>query len=114
METLLDHHLKTFDGWLQKYLKSLSPESHFLAAVTLLAQFDPEAHNWNWVNWLSLILRTPSSIFPLALDILVKDIEFTRIVAKFLMNPDRAGSFWVNSRSYADLARYILEFLRHK
>ena len=86
-------------------------ESHFLAAVTILAQLDPQAYNW---DWLSLILQAPSSITPLALDILGTDIEFTRIVSKFLVDRDRAGSLWVNSQSYADLTNYVLRFLHDK
>jgi hypothetical protein len=42
------------------------------------------------------------------------NIEFTRIVSKFLIDQDRAGSFWLGSDNYADLATYILEILHDK
>ena len=42
------------------------------------------------------------------------NIEFLRIASKFLMDRERAGSFWVNSHKYANLARYLLKFLRDK
>jgi len=42
------------------------------------------------------------------------NIEFTQIVSKFLMNRHRAGSLWVNSHTYADLATSILEILHDK
>jgi hypothetical protein len=48
METLLDHHLATFDGWLQRhlmYLPALS-RSHSLAVVALLDQLGPKEYNW--------------------------------------------------------------------
>ena len=42
----------------------------------------------------------------------VLNIEFTQIVSKFLMDRDRAGSLWVDSHNYAELATPILEILR--
>ena len=98
-----------FDGWLQAYLKSLSPESHFLAVVTLLDQLDPKEYNWQQV---SVVLQSRSLI---RLSDLFggtnANIEFSRIVSKFLMDPKRAGLLWVNSRTYARLASHILQFL---
>jgi len=99
---------------------SLSVSSRFwryyLAVVTLLDQLDPKEFNWRQV---SVILQHQ---FPI--DLLVKlghlfgdtkaNIEFLRIVSKFLMDRERAGSFWVNSHRYANLARYLLKFLRDK
>jgi hypothetical protein len=41
-------------------------------------------------------------------------VEFTQIVSKFLMDQDRAGSLWVNSYEYADLAQYIMVILGEK
>ena len=43
------------------------------------------------------------------------NIEFARIVSKFLMDQERAGSLWVNSQmAFVDLARHMLGFLRDK
>jgi len=115
METLLDHHLATFDGWLQAHLMSLTaslrPHS-YLTVVTLLGQLDPKIFHWQQV---SVILRCqflgpfmPSKLFGGP----VLNIEFTQIVSKFLMDRDRAGSLWVDSHNYAELATPILEILR--
>ena len=92
----------------------LSPGSHFLVVVTLLDQLDLEEYDW---NWLSVILQVPLPLIPPALDPpdgTKLNIEFTRILSKFLMDRDRAGSLWINSQNYADLASCILEFLGDK
>jgi len=115
VETLLDHHLATFDGWLQAHLTSLPAlsRSHYLAVVTLFDQLDKKKYHW---QWLSAILQDPFSfVFDKFLDLIggtKEKIEFSRIVSKFLMDQARAGLLWVNSQTYADLARYLLEFLR--
>ena len=44
----------------------------------------------------------------------ILNIEFSRIVSRFLMDRERAKSFWVNSQKYGDLARCILEFMCDK
>jgi len=115
-ETLLDHHLATFDGWFRAQVMSLSasPRFHYyLTVVTLLDQLDPKEYTW---HWLSVILQGRSPSPPDKLRVLFggtkSSIEFSRIMSKFLMDRDRAGFFWVNSQTYVDLARYILEFLR--
>jgi hypothetical protein len=117
-ETLLDHHLATFDGWLQAHLMSLSASSrswpHYLAVITLLDQLDPKGYNW---KQLPVMLQDP--FLSISNDKLVDlfggaktSIEFSRILSKFLMDRERAGFFWVNFQTYADLAGYILEILR--
>jgi hypothetical protein len=119
-ETLLDHHLATFDGWLRAkfmYLSGSSRIHYYLTAVTLLDQLDPKEYNWQQV---SVILqgRLPN-VFIRKLDDLFGgtevNMEFCRIVSNFLMDRERAGFFfWVNSQKYAHLAMYLLEFLRDK
>ena len=110
---MLDHHLATFDGWLQKFLMSSSPAFHFLAVVTLLDQLEPKEYN---SQRLSAIIQGP--LLPVELSDLFGgtkiNIEFSRIVSKFLMDRERAGFFWVNSQTYADLTKHILEFLCDK
>jgi len=116
METLLDRHLATFDTWLQTWLMSLTGSSqphYYLAVVTLLDQLDLKKFTWQQVSvilqhkltgpFMGLLFGEPELY-----------IEFTRIVSKFLMDRDRAGSLWLNSHNYADFATYILETLRDK
>ena len=120
--TLLDHHLATFDGWLQRSFmpspaSQPSPQSlqYYLIVITLLEELDLKEHNW---RQLPLILQGLFTVIP---DKLFKlfggtktNIEFSQIVSKFLMDQDRARSFWVNSQKYADLVRHILEFIHDK
>jgi len=114
---LLDHHLATFDGWLRPLFISLFDleQSHYIAVVTLLDQLDLKEYNW---QRLSVILRDPIPYISARLHNLFGgtkvNIEFSQIVSKFLMDRKRAGIFWVNSQTYADLGRDILEFLRNK
>ena len=115
METLLGHHLATFDGWLQAHLMSSSASSrfHYLAVITLLDQLNPKEYNW---QRLSVILQC--RLLPVKLFVLFHrmkaNIELSRIVSQFLMDRGRARLFWVNSQRYIDLTRDILEFLRDK
>ena len=113
-ETLLDHHLATFDGWLQAQfmpLFSLS-QSHYLAVVTLLDQLDPKEYNW---EQLSVILEGHSLFSPkefvFLFDGTKSNKEFSGLASKFLMDRDRAGSFWVNPQTYVNLAMPILKIL---
>ena len=118
METLLDHHLATFDRWLQPHFISLRASTrswrYYLTVITLLDQLDQKEYNW---KPLSVILQHE---FPFtsdkALDLFqdTTTIEFSRIMSKFLMDRQRAKSFWVNSQKYGDLARHILEFVCDK
>jgi hypothetical protein len=86
---------------------------YYFAVVTLLDQLDPKEYNWRRV---SVILQGRLLDVPTRLSDLFggtkANVEFSRIVSKFLMDRDRAGLHWVNSRTYANLARHILEFLR--
>jgi hypothetical protein len=116
METLLDRHLATFDGWLQGQFMFLSASSwsHYLAVVTLLDQLDPKEYTW---QQLSVILEGQSPFAPNELflfDGMKSNIEFSRIVSKFLMDRDRAGSFWVNPQTYVNLATPLLKILHDK
>ena len=95
---------------------SASLQSHYLAVVTLLDQLDRKECDW---QCLSVILEGQSS--PLAseeffflLDRMKLSIEFSGILSKFLMDRDRAGSLWVNPRTYVNLATPFLEILRDK
>ena len=118
METLLDHHLASFDAWLRAYFVFLDAASwrhRYLAVLTLLDQLNPEQFDWHQV---SVILQYRLSFTLDNLYILFDgtklNIEFTRILSKFLMDRDRARSLWINSHKYADLATYILKILRDK
>jgi len=120
METLLDYHLATFDRWLQAYLISLSasswPHYYLTVVVTVLDQLDLKEFHWKQV---SVILQDQLSFtllnrFHDLFDRVKINIEFTRIVSKFLMDRDRAGSLWVTTHRYAGLAVYTLEILRDK
>jgi hypothetical protein len=116
METLLDRHLATFDLWLQAqfmYL-SASSRSHFLAVITLLDQLDPKQYDW---ECFSLLLEgQPSSAGPITFFVLFNgtnsNIEHSRMMSKFLMDRNRAGSLWVNLQTYVNLATQLLNFLR--
>ena len=119
METLLDRHLATFDPWLRTRLMPLNATSplhyYYLAVVTLLDQLNLKQFDWHQV---SVILRDCLS-FTLDKLLAISDgrglnVEFSQIVSKFLMDRDRAGSFWLNSHHYADLATYILMILGDK
>ena len=119
METLLDRHLAIFDRWLRAHLSLMSLDAstrcwrNYLTVITLLDQLNPKEYNWEQV---SEILEDPF-IFIKLRDLFGKTkviIEFSRIVGKFLMDRERAQSFWINSQKYADLARCILEFLHDK
>jgi hypothetical protein len=119
METLLDRHLATFDTWLQAHFMPLNATSrphYYLTVVTLLDQLNPKQFDWHQVSVIlqhQLPFTLPDKLLDL-FDGTGLNIEFTRIVSKFLMDRDRAGSLWVNSHKYADLATYILEILRDK
>ena len=112
METLLDCHLAIFDRWLQAQFMPIN-QSHNYAVVTLLDQFDPKECNW---EGLKVILPHSFPFFPRTLCSLFggtkSDLEFSRIVSKFLMDRDRAGSLWVNSQMYVNLATPFSEILR--
>ena len=113
---MLDHHLATFDQWLQEYLIISSPGSHFLAVVALLDQLNLEEFNWQQVSVI-LQHQLPFTLPDMLLDLFgrtTSKIEFFQIVSKFLMDRERAGLFWVNSQKYADLAKCLLEFLHDK
>jgi len=121
METLLDHHLATFDTWLHAHLMPLNARSwphYHLAVVTLLDQLNPKQFDWHQVSVIlqhQLTFTLPDEVSALFGRMGFKlNIEFTWIVSKFLMDRDRAGSLWLNSHIYADLATYILEILRDK
>ena len=119
METLLDRHLATFDTWLYACLMrfNATSQSHcLLAVIPLLDQLNPEQFNWYQV--LAILQQQSTSPLIDNLDELFDgtklNIEFTRIVSKFLTDRDRARSLWINSHNFADLATYILKILRDK
>jgi hypothetical protein len=53
-------------------------------------------------HWFDLFGRTKANV------------QYSRIVSKFLMDGARARLCRVNSQTYVDLAKYILEILRDK
>jgi hypothetical protein len=88
----------------------------YLAVVTLFDQLEPNKHVW---EQLVVILNGQPSIPPRMLLVLFEsgtklDIEFSRIVSKFLMDRTRAGSLWVNPQTYVNLATQLLNILRDK
>ena len=96
---------------------SLFPSSqsrYCLTVVTLLDQLDPKEYNWTQhpVILQDLFISDNSTLD--LIERMKENIEFSQIVSKFLMDRERAGLFWVNSQKYADLARYLLEFLHNK
>jgi hypothetical protein len=121
METLLDHHLAIFDTLLHAHFMPLnypgSRPHYCLAVITLLDQLNLKHFDWRLVSVILQRQLVPFVLLSGLLDPFDRkslNIEFTRIVSKFLMDQDRAGSLWVNSHKYADLASYILEILRDK
>jgi hypothetical protein len=119
METLLDRHLVTFDRWFQAHFMSLTASSrphYYLTVVALLDQLDPKEFHWRQVSVIlqhQLPFLRPEKLIDL-FDGTKFNIEFARIVSKFLIDRDRAGSLWLNSHKYAGLSTYILEILRDK
>ena len=100
-----------------------TPVSPFLTTIiTLLDQLDPEDYNWMQLsvllpNQLESLVSITNGVDPfgvLQVDLFGRrkeNVEFSQIVSKFLMDRERAGFLWVSPQKYADLARYILEFL---
>ena len=90
METLLDHHLATFNEWLQAHFMPFYPGSHFCAVVTLLDQLDPEEYNWQQV-WV-ILQGQSQTVFHIKLlhlfNQMKANVEFSRMVSKFLMDRD--------------------------
>ena len=119
METLLDHHLATFDTWLHaRFLptNATSRPHDYLAVVTLLDRLNLRHFDWDQVSVIlqhRLPFTLPNKLIAL-FGRMRLNIEFTQIVSKFLIDRDRAGSLWLNSHNYADLATYILEILGDK
>jgi len=120
METLLDRHLATFDRWLQTHLMpsavSWQALHYYLTVLTLLDQLDLKEFNWQQVSVIlqhELLFTLPDRFYIL-FDGTKLNMESTRIVSKFLMDRDRAGSLWVKSHRYAGLAMCTLEILRDK
>ena len=119
METLLDHHLASFDAWLRAYfvfLDAASSRHRYLAVLTLLDELNPEQFDWHQVSAVLQQQLTSPPFHHLynLFGVTELHIEFTPIVCKFLMDRDRAGSLWIDSHKYADLATYILEILGDK
>jgi hypothetical protein len=119
METLLDHHLATVDTWLHARLMPLNATSrphYYLVVVALLDQLNLKYFDWDQVSVIlqhQLPFTLPNKLLAL-FGRTGLNIEFTRIVSTFLMDRNRAGSLWLNSHNYADLATYILEILGDK
>jgi len=119
METLLDHHLATFDMWLHARLMPLYATSrphYYLAVVTLLDELNPDQFHWDQVSVIlqHQLLATLRDKLCILFGRIYFNIEFIWIVSIFLLDRDRAGSLWLNSHHYADLATYISEILCDK
>ncbi|KIM44127.1 hypothetical protein M413DRAFT_443169 [Hebeloma cylindrosporum] len=123
-ETLLSHHLPAIDAWIRVKLGPWARRSslpHLLAAITLVDEIDPEAFGW---QRFSAILQSPIESIHAVLKELADPVDlfhrketpkaFFRILSKFLTDRERAGDFWVNSRTYANLAKKSLRILRAK
>ena len=89
---------------------------YYLTVLTLLDQLDLKEFNWQQVSVIlqhELLFTLPDRFYIL-FDGTKLNMESTRIVSKFLMDRDRAGSLWVKSHRYAGLAMCTLEILRDK
>jgi len=94
---------------------SSSLGSHFFAIYTLLDLLDPEEFNSMSLAALLHLVEGRLPLLPYFLHTLIgmmkANIEFPGIVSKFLMDQDRAGSLWVNSQTYVNLAMHLFKFL---
>ena len=96
---------------------SASSLSHYyLAVVTLLDQLDPKEYS---SQQISVILRgrIPNVLLNKLLDLFGRtkeNVEFSRIVSRFLMDRDRSESLWVNLQTYVNLATPFMKILRDK
>jgi hypothetical protein len=79
-----------------------------------LDELDPKEDNWLPLSVILGLERDLLYAHDLYVLLEVDGTESGIEVSKFLMDRDRAGFFWVNSQTYADLARHILEFLHDK
>ena len=112
---MLDHHLETFDGWFQAHIMPVFAGSNFFAVITLLDQLDPKEYN---PTRLLVLLQQRFPFFSQKLPQLITrmkaNMEFSRIVSKFLMDRDRAGLLWVSPQTYVNLVTQILKILHAK
>ena len=98
------------------FVSASSLPHYYLAVVTLLDQLDPEEYSSQRV---SVILRGRIPIIHLnkLLDLFGRtkeNVDFSRIVSKFLMDQARSGSLWVNLQTYVNLATRFMKVLRDK
>ena len=99
------------------FTKSSSRPHYYLAVVTLSDQLDPKEYNWQRISVVlqcQLPISPPGKLLDLLFGGTKANIEFSRIMSKFLMDRERAGSLWVNSQTYVDLAKRTLDFLHDK
>jgi hypothetical protein len=87
--------------------------SHYFAVVTLLDQLDPKEYKWERVSVILQGEFLPAHCFDL-FGGTKENIQYSRIVSKFVMDGARAGLLWVNSQTYVNLATYVLDILRDK
>ena len=87
----------------------------YLAVVTLLDQLDPKEYDWERVS----VIIEQGQLKDLSINWRVLfggmnvGVQFSRILSKFLMAPERASIFSV-ILYYVDLVRYILDYLCDK
>ena len=89
---------------------------HYLAVVTLLDQLDLKEFNWERISVILFAQLAPVSPTEF-LDLFggtKSNMEFSRIVSKFLMDRDRAGLLWVSPQTYVNLVTQILKILHAK
>jgi len=92
-----------------------SPQIHYyFTIVTLLDQLDSKECNWRVMTILLGGLPLIRSNLPDLFGCTKTNIEFSRIVSKFLMDRERAGLFWVNLQAYVNLAIRLVTFLCDK
>ncbi|KIM44125.1 hypothetical protein M413DRAFT_375322 [Hebeloma cylindrosporum] len=122
-ETLLDHYLSVrwhgFRERLPHLIFHSSSRTHLihLAVVTLLDQLDPTERDWHGFSMILDEEISNKSLLSIRedLDNLFGCTESRkaglRILSRFLMDRERAGLFWVNSQTYVELAKILLETL---
>jgi hypothetical protein len=96
---------------------STPPWPYYPTVITLLDQLDRKEYNWKHLPEVlqnQYLFGTGDGKVMDLFGGTKTSIESSRIVSKFLMDRERAKSLWVNSQKYADLARFILEFIRDK
>ena len=114
------------DAWLRGQLLpwvSAPLFPYFLTGVTFLDELILEEFNWRTFSVIVDNAGTSRSVKQIAgaltwlvdlFDRRESQSAFPRMFSRFLMDPARAWSLWVNPRMYTTLAKQLLETLRDK